>query len=310
MTGTPFDDDLAGVETMLRDRFDTAVGGLTPDIGRLVADGAAEGRGTVRRRRIVSGLAAAAVAVVAIGGISLATQTDLFGKGDHATNNGELQQLVPATPRGMTAALLSHTDPLELGTRLAVGGTKSTPDHLPEISGQVAYDLGDGKGVEIDVFATQDLSQVDPSSCGGVSAATGFAVCRPITLTDADHAWYVEYGSDALGDTKTPTALSAVIAVRSDELVAVLETMNGTTDYALGQDALAAIVADPAVGMSTTDAFNTAGNEIPDFKDNGLTTTESDNGSSSGGGSSGPKTTHTSTPRSGSADASGSGRSN
>ena len=107
MSGMGFDDDLSGAEVMLRERFDVAVGGISPDIAKLVTDGTAEGRGAIRRRRIVSGIAAAAVAIVAVGSISYAAQNDLFGKGDHATKNGFVEQLVPATPRGLAAAVMS-----------------------------------------------------------------------------------------------------------------------------------------------------------------------------------------------------------
>jgi hypothetical protein len=298
MTDTPFDD-----EGMLRERFESAVGGLTPDIGRLVADGAAEGRGAVRRRRVVSGIGAAAVAIVAVGSISLASQNDLFGKGDHATNNGLVEQLVPATPRGMTAALLSHTGQLGLGTPLAVGGTKTTPESTTQISGQVAYDLGAGVGVEIDAYATPDLTAARHAcDSGALDSAT---VCRPFTLDDGTPAWYLVYDMGADGDQSAVAA--AVLARRDDQVVAVIETMSGSTEFALDQDALAAIVSDPAIGLSTTGSFNALGEQITDYKDGGLIHVESGSGSSgsSGGGSASPPTvaTQPATPTSGSASA-------
>jgi hypothetical protein len=273
MTGTPFDDE-SGAELMLRSRFESAVGDVSPDIARLVAGGAADGRGAVRRRRVVSGIAAAAVAVVAVGGVSLATQTDLLGKDDHATDNGTVEQLVPATPRGMAAALLARTDALDLGTRIAVGGTKTTPDHQPQISGQVAYDLGGGAGVEFDAFATNDVASVgDPCNSGTVDTA---ASCDRFMLDDGTPAWYLRY------ETGDSTAAAAALLVRrEDQLVAVVETMSGTTSLVLDRAGLLAIATDPAIGMSTTDAFNTAGNQLADFREGGLTT-ETGSGSSSG----------------------------
>jgi hypothetical protein len=271
MTGTPFDDDLAGAE-LLSARFESAVGGMTPDIGRLVADGAAEGRSAVRRRRIVSGIAAAAVAIVAVGSISYASQNNLFGKGnDHATNTGELVQLVPATSRGLAAALMSHTDDLHLGTLLAVGGTEASSQTT--LSGQVAYDLGGGTGIEIDVYASTDRSALTQNGGDGCTTdQAGLDVCRPFTLPDGTKAWYSEIGSGRVG---TLARLAAVVAIRDDQLVAVVETMSGTTDLALDQDAIAAIAADPAIGVSTTASFNEVGQGIPGFKDGGLITGDS-----------------------------------
>jgi hypothetical protein len=294
MTGTPFDEDhvdQAGAELMLRERFDAAVGSLTPEIGRLVADGMSEGRGAVRRRRIVSGIAAAAVAIVAVGSVSYASQNNLFGKGDdHATNTGELVQLVPATSRGLAAALISHTN--DLGTPLAVGGTALDDTRSTDwpLSAQVAYDLGEGVGVEIDAYATPDLSVWNDMACD--IQQTAIVTCRSFTLPDGTPAFYLEYGSGApsAGGGKK-SAADAVVVKRGDQVVAVIAAMSGTANLVLTQGALVDIVVDRAVGMSTTEAFNTAGNQIADFKVGGLIT--SDSGSSSGGGSASPPTVET-----------------
>jgi hypothetical protein len=157
------------------------------------------------------------------------------------------------------------------------------------ISGQVAYKLSADTGVEIDVFATSDLSQVDRSACGGVSGASSFEVCRSFTLPNGDTAWYVVYGSDVVSGTDQQVALSAVITIRDDEAVAVLQTMSGTTDLVLDQNALATIAADPAIGLSTTSTFNTAGQDIQGFRSDGLTTQSQ----SSGSGTASPPTVET-----------------
>ena len=269
MTGT-FD------EAMLRERFESALADLSPDIVRLVADGAAEGRGLLRRRRIVSGLAAAAVAIVAVGSITYASQSGLLGQGDdHATNNGLVVQLVPATPRGLAAALMSHTE--DLGTPFAVGGTKMESDGA-ELSGQIAYRLSGGAGLELDVYATTDMSAIDETACQAGADPT-LTVCRRFALPDGTRAWYVEYATAASGSDESQGVVSAVIALREDQAVAVVQTMADTTDFALDQSRLAEIVSDPAIGLSTTEAFNALGDDIPDFKVGGLITSDSGSGS-------------------------------
>jgi hypothetical protein len=286
MTGTPSD------EVMLRERFEAAVGDLSPDIGRLVAAGTAGGRGAVRRRRIVSGIAAAAVAVIAAGSISYAAQTDLFGRGDaHVTDNGEVVELVPATPRGLAAAIMSHVD--SLGAPVAVGGTDGGPQSQDwQLSAQVAYDAGDGVGVEVDVYVSPQLA-LWPQTCGESGAQIGSSRCEPTTLDDGTPAYYLEYGAGSSG--RSAATAAGMIVKRDDQLVAVIETVTGTTDLVIDRDGLTELVADPAVGISTTADFNSAGEEIPDFQDDGLIT--SDSGHSSGSATAPPPTPETATAK-------------
>jgi hypothetical protein len=282
MTGTPFDDghlEQAAAELMLRERLDAAVSGLSPDIGRLVSDSAAEGRGAVRRRQIVSGIAAAAVAIVAVGSVSYAAQNDLFGQGDdHATNNNQLEQLVPATPRGLAAAVMAHTD--QLGTPLAVGGDDGGVGSQDwQLTAQVAYGPSGGTGVEIDVYATPHLALWPAAACDDPGSQSAMTLCRTLTLSDGTPAYYLEYGAGASISGQHPAMAAAMVVKRDDQVVAAIETVDGGTDLPLDQAALAEIVADPAVGINTTAALNTAGEDIPDFKVGGLITSDSSSGS-------------------------------
>jgi hypothetical protein len=278
MTGTPFDDDMAGAEAMLRGRLEHAVGAMTPDIGRLVAAGTADGRGALRRRRLLSGVAAAAIAVIAVGSITYATQSDLLGSDDHATDNSQLIELQPATPRGLAAAVMAHTG--DVGTLVAVGGTRSPGSRPTLLSAQVAYDLGAGVGLEVDAYATTDMSAGARSACDDASKNLSMALCREFALPDGTTAWYVEYASIADTGDGSPGVMSGVATARDDQVVAVFQTISGTTGVALDQAALAAIVADPAVGMSTTPDLNAVGADLPGFKDGGLLTRESVNSGS------------------------------
>jgi hypothetical protein len=270
MTGTPFNDDLAGAELMLRERFEDAVGSMTPDIGRLVASGTADGRSAVRRRRVLSGIAAAAVAVIAVGSITYATQNDLLGGDDHATNNGQLVELEPATPRGLAAAVLTHTT--SLGQPFAVGG-ETTNDHGTTLSASVAYKQLDGVGgMELDVYATDQVPRSLTSCEAGDTPAT--TSCVEFTLPDGTPAIYVEFGN--LPSDNGAEGFAALVAtVRDDEAVAASETVSGSRDLPLDRQDLATIVADPAVGLSTTADFNARGEDIPDFKNGGLITSTS-----------------------------------
>jgi hypothetical protein len=282
MTGTPFDDgdaSLAGAELMLRERFDAAVGSLSPEIGRLVADGMSEGRGAVRRRRIASGIAAAAVTIVAVGSISYASQSDLFGKGDHATDNGTLVELVPATPRGLAAAVMAHTD--QLGTAIAVGGDDGGQESQDwQLTAQVAYDLSGAAGVEIDVYATPHLALWPVAACDDPGSQSAMTLCRTLTLSDGTPAYYIEYGAGAtISGGHHPAMAAAMVVKRESQVVAAIETIDGGTSLPLDQAGLADLVADPAVGIDTTAALNAAGEAIQGFRDGGLITSD---GNSSG----------------------------
>jgi len=288
MTGTPFDDgdaSQAGAELMLRERFNAAVGSLSPEIGRLVADGMSEGRGAVRRRRIASGIAAAAVTIVAVGSISYASQSDLFGKGDHATDNGTLVELVPATPRGLAAAVMAHTD--QLGTAIAVGGDDGGQESQDwQLTAQIAYELSGAAGVEIDVYATPHLALWPVAACDDPGSQSAMTLCRTLTLSDGTPAYYIEYGAGATISGQHPAMAAAMIVKRESQVVAAIETIDGGTNLPLDQAGLAELVADPAVGIDTTAALNAAGEAIQGFRDGGLIT--SDSGSDSGSATASP----------------------
>jgi hypothetical protein len=102
-------------------------------------------------------------------------------------------------------------------------------------------------------------------------------VCRAFNLPDGSRAWYVEYAANQSADSES--AVSGVVTARDDEVVVVFQTMAGTTDLALSQSELAAIVGDPVIGLSTTPDLNAAGEDIPDFVVGGLITNDSSSGS-------------------------------
>jgi hypothetical protein len=268
-------------EALVRARLEGAVGGLAPDLVGVVGSGLMQGRADVRRRRRVA-IAAAAVAVVAVGGLSFAGRDILLGDADRdPTNNPKVVQLEDATAQGMAAAVMEHT--ADLGAPLAVAGksTGSGTDNW-ELSAAVAYTLDDGTQLELDTVATRDLSRWGELSCRHEEDRSFVSVCRSSTLPDGTRSLYLEYTTDQTVSGDGQVLASAVVVRRADQLVAIVETVGGTTSVVLDADDLLEIVTDPAVGLSTTPSLNEAGQQIPDFRHGDLVTRDSGSGSSSG----------------------------
>ena len=285
-------------ETMLKGRFEAAVGGISPDVSELVNGGCALGVGLRRRRRAqgIGAVVASAAAVAAIAYVGIGA--GLFGPNATAPADGgptSVEQLVPATPRGMAAAVKEHIDSAVL---LASGGDSwdgSSADTAKEIDIDLGYHI-DGESVELRVFASDDVSQWrEGDSCPREASVLW---CDDAALPDGTPALQLlmKYptGDDlpdaAQSDTdpslSTYSAVSGVL--RDGQLVAVFENLRiddtgagryTVDDLPISMATLREIATDPAVGLSTTQQFNEEGKQIEDFDEGVPGTTRS--GSSS-----------------------------
>ena len=292
-------------ETMLKERCEAAVGGISPDVARLVGAGSDLGAG-MRRRRRAQGLGAAVASAAAVAAIAyVGIGQGLFGPNATAPADGgptSVEQLVPATPRGMAAAVKEHIDSDVL---LASGGDSwdGSADTAKEINIDLGYHI-DGESVELRVFASDDVSQWRE---GGDSCPREASVlwCDDAALPDGTPALQLlmKYPGpprpDATGDdlpdavqSDTDPSLSTYSAVsgvlRDGQLVAVFENLRidytgagryTVDDLPISMATLREIATDPAVGLSTTQQFNEEGKQIEDFDEGVPGTTRS--GSSS-----------------------------
>ncbi len=96
-------------ETLVRKRFESAVGDLHLDVASLVGAGTAAGQRMQRRRRIQQGAAGVAgLAVITIAG-ALGLQGGLFEDNSSGpAHPSNVEQLVPSNPRAFAAAVIAH----------------------------------------------------------------------------------------------------------------------------------------------------------------------------------------------------------
>jgi hypothetical protein len=94
---------MESIESLVRTRFEAAVGGIELDVPSLVSAGTTSGQRMRRNRRIILGsLAAAGVAVLAtLAGIGLSG--GLLDNSSPPVKQSEVQRLVPSNPRAFAA---------------------------------------------------------------------------------------------------------------------------------------------------------------------------------------------------------------
>jgi hypothetical protein len=128
----------------------------------------------------------------------------------------------------MAAAVMEHT--ADLGAPLAVAGksTGSGTDNW-ELSAAVAYTLDDRTQLELDTVATRDLSRWNELSCRHEEDRSFVSVCRSSTLPDGTRSLYLEYATDQTVSGDRQALASAVVVRRADQLVAIVETVVGTS---------------------------------------------------------------------------------
>ncbi len=265
-------------ETLVKERFDAAVGGVSPDVVSMVGGGVAVGRGIRRRRRLVGAGGATATAAVVVGVLvatgGLRSLFDSKGAGP-----AQITQRVDATPRGMAAAVLTHTD--GLGSLIGVGGqalenSRGMLDLKHGITAEFGYALGSGAKVDLQVIASRPSAKERKAFLCANRSST--VTCRETTFPDGTRGAVISSTDGLLG----------VANVRDSQVVIVLETVINSGSTPLSVQDLKAIATDPLVGLTTTADLNAQGLAIPDFKST-LTT-------SSGGSSSGSSTSSVSPP--------------
>ena len=283
-------DHMDANEVLVKQRFDAAVGGASPDVVSLVGGGLAAGRGMRRTRRLQGAVGVLAASAVVVGAL---TATGAIGhlfdsQGPASNDRGRLVQLERATPRGLAAAVMAHTS--GLGTLIGVGGTTQGHDGSEtqmrdSITAELGYRTGDGVKVDLQVVASPHVDMWRRSvDCSSQTPGT----CAQSRLPDGTRRVVLQ--SDA--DGKAPSASGVfsgphVIAVgilRDDAFVVVVETVVNSTQSPLDAGALQEIATDPAVGISTTPALNAEGLRIRDFQRSLVKTS----GSSSGSGTAPP----------------------
>ncbi len=279
-------------EAQLKERLDTAVSDVSPDVFALVTAGTTAGRGFRRRRRIQQGLGSVAASALVVGAIAYAgIGQDLFGSNASPPADGgptSIEQLVDATPRGMAAAVMAHIDG---GKLIGVSGDHRPSDNAKEISVNLGYLIG-GQAVELQAFATDDVAQwndaetcpSDPEVvwCDDTALADGTPVLQVFMKAPS---FDEPTSSDDLGAPEVFLYTAVTGLMRDGELVGVYELVRPDSgasytvdDLPFSMETLLAIATDPAVGLSTTEAFNEQGKQIQDFDDN----SDSGSGSSSG----------------------------
>ncbi len=285
-------------EAQLKERLDTAVSDVSPDVFALVTAGTSAGRGFQRRRRIQQGLTAVAASALAVGAIAYVGNGHLFGSNATPPADGgptSVEQLVDATPRGMAAAVMAHIDE---GTLVGAAGDHRSSDTVNEISVELGYRIGE-QDVEIRAVTSDNLEEwlTDADSC---PLEPEVVWCDDSALVDGTPAIQVlmklSDGQDTTQSdppsTEPPVSVySAVTAVkREGQIVVAMEMVRldvdatyTVADLPISMETLLAIATDPTVGFSTTEEFNEQGEQIADFGNGG-----GSSGSSSGSGSASP----------------------
>lgn len=265
----------------LRQRLSAAVTEVRPDVSALIDGGLSAGRDSVRRRRRQSWSAAvAAIAVVAAGSAYLGT-SDLRSDRQEPTDVGQTE---PATPRGLAAAVLSHTE--SLGQPAVIGGWNLT--EAEGIMGGMTVEMGFGNatdgGVELQVVASPDTASVEGPLCKTVAQGQ---TCRASTLDDGSRV-AIFTQSETVSPDSLASSITGYLVVGETQVVVVLQTVVGDKVAPLSEDELLAIATDPMVGLTTGSQFNDEGLLIDEFKNSSdsFGVDDEDSASSSGGGSS------------------------
>ena len=275
--GDPMEHD----EQELRQRFTSAVGRLSPDVTALVQEGESRGERLRRRQRLQAGAGIVAAAVLTIGAVAVGPSlVDHDSAGPTDTGPTGSAQLVDATPRGMAAAVLSHLDESAV---FAVAG-QSEPDQGHR---ELVADIGvraDGDKIELQVVASDDVSMWNDNPGCDATAQTGDR--QVVWCSEADGPGGVPAFRQLtkIQATSDATYYMAVTGVLRDDgqLVAAIATFRALSgqdvtidSMPIGFDVLEQIVADPAVGLSTTAELNHQGDAIKDFKDSLMTSSGS-----------------------------------
>jgi hypothetical protein len=278
-------DHMDANEVLVKERFDAAVGGTSPDVVSLVGGGLAAGRGMRRTRRLQGAVGVLAASAVVVGAL---TATGAIGhlfdsQGPASTHKGRLVQLEAATPRGLAAAVMAHTS--GLGTLIGVGGTTqghdgSETEMRDSITAELGYRTDSGVKVDLQVVASPHVDMWRRSIDCSIQAP---GTCTQTRLPDGTRRVVIQTEAhgrapSAPGTFSGPHVI-AVGILREDAFVIVVETVVNSAQSPLGAGALQQIATDPTVGISTTSALNADGLRIQHFRRSLVQTSSSSSGS-------------------------------
>jgi hypothetical protein len=242
---------MRATETLFRERAEAEVGPINPDVSALVNGGIQAGRRLRRRRQLATGVVAA-VAVVAATAIGYAAVGAGMFTDDTAPADPSFEQLVPATPRGMAAAVIEH---LPVGYERLAGRMSDSGD-VPLL---VAFLVPEEPRAELLVMATPEADRwaetraefCSGEPCDEVTTPEGIEV---VTATDSQEG--------------TGARVTAALANQGDDVViAVLSAPEDTGPLPLTTEDLVAIVSDPLVGLQTSAEMNASGESIEDWSE-------------------------------------------
>lgn len=261
-------------ETLVRERFEAAVGQVRLDVATLVVAGTATGQRLRSRRRVQQGVAAVAgVAVVATAGV-VGVQGGLFDNGATPPADGTVTQLVRSNPRALAAAVLTH-----LPGGAQVVGVAGSNLRGRDLQAEIGFEVG-SVGVDLVVAA------LDPKSVGEASCASPprMSDCTDVTSPDGTRVLTGTYRDSGPGNREALTAM--VLVVGQSQAVGVLETGIGnsnTVTLPLSGADLRRIAIDPLVGFSTSQQMIDEGAALDHFRSS-LVELGSGSGSGSGSG--------------------------
>lgn len=275
-------------EASLKERFETAVGGASPDVGALMDGGVERGEQLRRRRRAqglgAAGISAAAVAVLAYAGFGHGL-FDFHAIGPSDAPSSVVQTVTePATPRSLAAIALEH-----LPDEQVVGaGTMGDAPQRSTVFASVGLDTNQGK-VQLDLIASRQVKQWDKEPpCAASSPGLEVVQCDVSTLADGSQLVQVAQRSDA---GPRPSSYLVLVGVRRDDhIVGALEYLAAqqvapqeeslpVAEWTLpvSVSTLREIVTDPRFGVLTSPEMIAEGDALDNFTEDGMT------GSSSGG---------------------------
>jgi hypothetical protein len=266
----PSADVSAEDEEFVRRQFEAIAAGVAPDQTQLVRGGLDAGLGLRRRRRLQRGVAAALVVALGTAGI-VSAATGLFSN-DATPPASRITELVPATARGLDAAVEAELPGSVLVTQRggAAAGTQAVEADLHVTQGSGSFSLG------VAALAPNLL----PTTCKDFAPSP----CSTRRLPGG-----MSYLSATFTGTKSAASTGQVVFLHRGSVdIFVFETYLYTVahpPHLLTSSQLLAIARGPLVGLETTAAMNQAGARFAAFGRSALVL--SDVGSESSAGSSG-----------------------
>jgi hypothetical protein len=259
-------------EGALKERLETAVGGLTPDVTALTRGGVQRGEHLRRRRRAeamsAAGLTAAAAAALAYSGVSFGW-FDSNSAGPANTPNGTIEQINrPATARSLAAVALEHLPASEV---IGEGTMGTSPQ--PAVFASVGLTTDQGKA-QLDLLASSRVKRWHAiRACSSGSASLKVVQCHFTRLGDGTPI--ILAAAKTVGGSGPTQFIVSLGSRRDSQIVYVLEysgarpqnNQQPVTDWRLpvGVATLRTIVTDPRFGVLTTPQMIARGNALANW---------------------------------------------